>query len=219
MSDIQPADAADAAGTQVPAPAPAPAPVPVPASVPADLPLAFVAFHDLHAQRYTDYAFAHLGDADVALELVEDVLLALAERWDRVMCRPRPAAYAWALLRRVVEAECTWRREHLALVEEAAFAYALIRRAEKALEEIDRSMVGDLEVGISVARAIRDLPGRQHDVVVLRFLGCYGPHQIAEVMGIEEGTVRSLISQARTRLRVRLAQRRTLEPGRTNDEE
>ncbi|MFF3075319.1 RNA polymerase sigma factor [Kitasatospora sp. NPDC057936] len=209
MSDSPPADAADAAGTRAPNPA----------AIPAELPIAFVGFHDLHAQRYMDYAFAHLGDADVASELVEDVFLALAGAWERVVCQPRPAAYAWALLRRVVETECDWRRQQLALIEEAAFAYALIKRAERVLEEIDQSMVGDLEVGISVARAIQDLPGRQHDVVVLRFLGCYEPPQIAEVMGIEEGTVRSLISQARTRLRGRLAPRRTLESDGTTDEE
>ncbi|MFB7618574.1 sigma factor-like helix-turn-helix DNA-binding protein [Kitasatospora sp. NPDC056181] len=53
----------------------------------------------------------------------------------------------------------------------------------------------------------------------MRFLACYEPAQIAEVMGIEDVTVRSLISQARTRLQARLAPRRTVEPGRSPDDE
>ncbi|MFD9061461.1 sigma-70 family RNA polymerase sigma factor [Kitasatospora purpeofusca] len=205
MSDTQPADAADAAGTRAPNPA--------------ELPITFAAFHDLHAQRYTDYAFAHLPDESIVRELVDDVFVALAERWNRVLAQPSPAAYAWALLRRVVEAECARRDEHLALIEEAAFAYALIERGKRVLELVDGSMVDDLGVGISVARAIQDLPGRQHDVVVLRFLACYEPAQIADVMGIEDVTVRSLVSQARTRLQARLAPRRTVEPGRSPDDE
>ncbi|MEV7783403.1 sigma-70 family RNA polymerase sigma factor [Kitasatospora sp. NPDC088351] len=205
MSDIQPADAADAAGTRAPSPA--------------LLPIAFAAFHDLNAQRYTDYAFAHLPDENLVRDLVDDVFVALADRWDSVLSQPSPAAYAWALLRRVVEAECARRQEHLALIEEAAFAYAVIERAKRLLEQVDDSMMDDLGVGISVARAIQDLPGRQHDVVVLRFLACYEPTQIAEVMGIEDATVRSLISQARTRLQTRLAPRRAFDPGRSPDDE
>ncbi|MET8624662.1 sigma-70 family RNA polymerase sigma factor [Kitasatospora sp. NPDC004669] len=209
MSDIQPADAADAASTRIPPPEPV------------VLPIAFTAFHACYAQRYTDYAFAHLGDEHTVRDLVDDVFVALAERWDRVLTQRSPAAYAWALLRRVVEAECARRDEHLALIEEAAFAYALIERANRVLVAVDESLVDALGDGISVARAIQDLPGRQHDVVVLRFLGCYEPSQIAEVMGIEEATVRSLISQARTRLQTRLAPRRALDgtAGRPTDEE
>ncbi|WP_380282239.1 RNA polymerase sigma factor [Kitasatospora purpeofusca] len=202
MNDFPPADAAPHA-----------------APTPARLPIAFTAFHDLHAQRYTDYAFAHLGEAGMVRDLVDDVFVALADHWDRVLAQPRPAAYAWALLRRVVEAECARREEHLALIEEAAFAYALIERAKRLLALVDGSTVDDLGVGISVARAIQKLPGRQHDVVVLRFLAGYPPTHIAEVMGIEEATVRSLISQARTRLQTRLAPRRTLTSGRPHDEE
>ncbi|WP_051755583.1 RNA polymerase sigma factor [Kitasatospora purpeofusca] len=209
MNDFPPADAADTSSTRVPRPAPDPAP----------LPISFTAFHDLHAQRYTDYAFAHLGDPAVVCDLVDDVFVALADRWHRVLAQPSPAAYAWALLRRVVEAECLRRAEHLALIEEAAFAYVLIERAKRLLEQVDECMVEDLGIGISVARAIQKLPGRQHDVVVLRFLAGYTPTHIAEVMGIEEGTVRSLVSQARTRLKTRLAPRRTLVRGRTHDEE
>ncbi|MFB7618575.1 hypothetical protein [Kitasatospora sp. NPDC056181] len=127
MSDTQPADAADAAQARAPEGA--------------ELPIAFAVFHDLNAQRYTDYAFAHLPDESVVRDLVDDVFVALAERWDRVLTRPSPAAYAWALLRRVVEAECARRDEHLALIEEAAFAYALIERGKRILELVDDSMV------------------------------------------------------------------------------
>ncbi|MFI9276107.1 sigma-70 family RNA polymerase sigma factor [Kitasatospora sp. NPDC052896] len=191
MSDAPPADAANTR-----------APLPVP----------FRGFHELHAQPYLDYATAHLADDGLALELVDDVFTALADHWTDVLAQSNPTAYAWALLRRVVEAECVRRDEHLVLVEKTAFAYAMRENVKSLLDGLDAS-VTDLEDGITLAAAIRSLSGSKHDVIVLRYLMGYSVNRIATVMGVETATIRSLICQAKTKLAARLASRRLLRPG------
>ena len=53
---------------------------------------------------------------------------------------------------------------------------------------------------------LRRLPARQRDCVVLRYYGDLAYEAIAEVMGIESGTVGALLSKAHTALRAELTE-------------
>ncbi|MCX4682718.1 RNA polymerase sigma factor [Kitasatospora purpeofusca] len=178
-----------------------------------DLPIAFRGFQELHGQAYFDYAFTVLGDQRLAQELVDDVFLALADRWDRVLTDPNPHAFAWAALRRTVEAEQARDEEHRLLVERIAFAVVAYREeAKQLIDDID-AVTTDLEVGVSVATAVLELSGAKFDAVVLRYLNRFSVERTALAMGIDERTVRSLTSQAKARIRARLTPRRLLHPG------
>ncbi|MFE6869313.1 hypothetical protein ACFVFS_22515 [Kitasatospora sp. NPDC057692] len=56
----------------------------------AELPVAFRAFQELHAQPYFDFALTVLGDQTLAQHTVDDVFLPLVDRWDRVLTDPSP---------------------------------------------------------------------------------------------------------------------------------
>ncbi|MEW1912545.1 sigma-70 family RNA polymerase sigma factor [Kitasatospora sp. NPDC085895] len=206
MSDALPADAA---GPQVPTPT---------------LTIAFDGFLELHGRAYFEYAHAHLDDTDLATDLVDDVFAALADRWDWIIQQPSPAAYAWAMLRHVVEAECERRDEHRVLVEKAAFGWAHVQEMRRDggefLDDLHASVAdfGELANGLTLATAIRKLSGSKHDVMVLRYLNGLTVTETAELMGIEEATVRSLTTQARARVELHLAPRRLLRPGPTQNE-
>ncbi|MGK4586154.1 sigma-70 family RNA polymerase sigma factor [Kitasatospora sp. HPMI-4] len=174
------------------------------------LPIAFQAFHALHAPEYLIYATSLLYEDDTARDLVDEVFAQLADHWDHVMTQANPAAYAWALLRHVVEAESKRRKEHLALVQKHAFSYALRREFEPILRDIDTHAVTDLEIGITVAAAVLELSGAKLDVILLHCLNDLSMDKTAAVMGIESATVRSLLCQARAKLEARLAPRRLL---------
>ena len=86
-------------------------------------------------------------------------------------------------------------------------------------EEDEESTVADIEVGESaedevlrreriaaVRRAISELPPEQRDVIVLRELEGLSYTEIAETLGIGEGTVKSRISRGREALREALLQ-------------
>lgn len=56
-----------------------------------------------------------------------------------------------------------------------------------------------------IARAIRDLPSGQSSVLLLRALGDMSYREIAEVLGINVGTVRSRLNRARETMRESLS--------------
>lgn len=59
----------------------------------------------------------------------------------------------------------------------------------------------DLELRVDVARAIAKLPRMQRSVMVLRYFDDMTAPQVAEALGITEGTVRSHSNRARQALR------------------
>ncbi|MFE3875409.1 RNA polymerase sigma factor [Kitasatospora sp. NPDC059146] len=184
-----------------------------------ELPITLIGFQELHAEPYFQYTLTNLGDQNLAQRLVSEVFLRLGECWDQVLNKPNPAAYAWAALRHAVEAERARRDEHLALVERVAFSVALRLEAEPLLHDLSAS-VANLEKGITLGAAILELSGAKFDVVVLRYINGLTIARTARAMGVDEATVRSLTSQARSKIEARLKPRRVLRPGpATHDQE
>ncbi|MFI6850484.1 sigma-70 family RNA polymerase sigma factor [Kitasatospora sp. NBC_00085] len=183
-----------------------------------ELPITFLGFQELHAQPYFDYTLTVLGDPNLAQRLVDEVFLALSDHWDQVLTQPNPAAYAWAALRRTVEAQRAQDEEHRLLIERVVFSIVVHREAEPLIADFGAS-VTDLEVGITVATAILELSGAKFDVIILRYLNGFTVARTARAMGIDETTVRSLTSQAKAKLEARLAPRRLLRPGPTKHDQ
>lgn len=129
------------------------------------------------------------GDVYQAEELLQDSLVALYARWDRVVRRGDPRAY---LRRSVVNARVSrWRRTRREVLTEAP--------PERVAAEPggpDRRL----------AAALRLLPHHQRAVVVLRYYADLREQDVAAALNCTVGTVKSQHARAIARLRQLLAQ-------------
>lgn len=135
-------------------------------------------------------AYLMCGDPDQAEDLLQEALVALAEKWERV---DHPDAF----VRRVIynRRVSTWRRN----------------RHEVAVEHLPDAGVGDgaddRARDADVHQVLRLLPPRQRAALVLRYFDDLTEAQAAAVMGVAVGTVKSLSHQAIARMRTELAAR------------
>ena len=123
-----------------------------------------------------------VGSPAIAEEVVQDAFAAVSERWETV---DRPDAY----LRRSVINGCAGilRRRTIEQRYRAA-------RLEVADDEIPEQL-------IDLRTALDRLTDRQRLVVVLRYFADLRDEEIAEVLGVRPGTVRSLAHRAIAALR------------------
>ena len=144
---------------------------------------AVTALYQAHALGLVRLAFIMLGDTGSAEDVVQDAFLGLYRRWGGLA----DTANALRYVRSSVLNGCRTllrqrsRRERVSLVEpdtESAEARALIGEEHR-----------------EVLAAIRRLPDRQREAVVLRFYLEMPEAQVADVMQISRGTVRSATSR------------------------
>jgi RNA polymerase sigma-70 factor (sigma-E family) len=137
---------------------------------------------------------AHLltGDVHSAADLVQTTLAKLYLRWDRVREADDVDAYARKVL--VNEYRTAWRRP--------------VRRAEQVVELVPDRPAPEVPAydggREAVWRFVCSLPPKQRTVIVLRFYEQLTEAEIAEVMGISVGTVKSQSSRALASLRAQL---------------
>jgi RNA polymerase sigma factor (sigma-70 family) len=80
---------------------------------------------------------------------------------------------------------------------------------EDAFEATDRSL--------DVARALERLPRRQREAVVLRYYLRFDTKEVAEAMGVHDGTVKSNLARARATLAELLGPEPTTDRTEVND--
>ena len=129
------------------------------------------------------------GDLATAEDLVQTALAKVWARWAQVNRQDAPEAY----VRRVVMSTfLTWNRRRW--------------RAELALGEVPdtaatNSDLHEVELRVSVARAMQALPKRQRAVMVLRYFEDLTESQVAQALGCSVGTVKSQNAKALRHLR------------------
>jgi RNA polymerase sigma-70 factor (sigma-E family) len=137
------------------------------------------ALYEAHALGLLQLAYVMLGDRPAAEDVVQDAFLGLYKRWSSL----RDAASAPAYLRASVLNGCrmAWRSrarrdDHAAgdLPGESAEAAALVGEEQR-----------------QVLLALRTLPPRQRETLVLRYYLGLSEEEIASSMGIRRGTVLS----------------------------
>jgi DNA-directed RNA polymerase specialized sigma24 family protein len=128
------------------------------------------------------------GDLDAAADAADEAMVRAYERWDRVAAMGSPDGWAFRVAINVLR-----RRGRRRAREER-----LLRRSAPV------PAVPPEPAGPAWA-AVRDLPLRQREVVVLRFVADLTEPQIAAALGISRGTVASTLSDARHRLAALLA--------------
>jgi RNA polymerase sigma-70 factor (sigma-E family) len=154
---------------------------------------AVTALYETHALGLVRLAVVMTGDQGSAEGIVQDAFLGLYRRWDSLTDLPYPLAYLRAsvlngcrtALRRRSRAD---RAHYLSEVpSESAEARALLSEEQRA-----------------VARAIRDLPDRQREALVLRYHLNLSEADTAEAMRVSRGAVKSATSRALATLGRRL---------------
>jgi RNA polymerase sigma-70 factor (ECF subfamily) len=144
------------------------------------------AFKDVYRSEYPGLvavAAAMTGDRDGAQDLVHDTMVRAFVRWDRVSRLDRPGAWCHHVLLNI----CRSRLRRRAT--ERRYLSRLRRRATTAPEPSTDTLV--------FWSTVRRLPSRPRAVVALYFGAELTSVQIAEVLGVPEGTVRSDLSAAR----------------------
>jgi RNA polymerase sigma-70 factor (sigma-E family) len=143
------------------------------------------ALYKAHAVSLTRLAYIMLGDRPAAEDVVQEAFLGLYKRWNHL----RDPASAPGYLRASVLNGCrvalrsrTRRNDHTAAGElpwESAEATALVGEEQRHL-----------------LQAIRGLPPRQREALVLRYYLDLSEEETARSMGIRRGTVKSATSRA-----------------------
>jgi RNA polymerase sigma-70 factor (sigma-E family) len=138
------------------------------------------------------------GDTRDAEDLVQETLLKVARRWNRVRSMDHPAAYARRILINLVlhDADCRSRRR-AELWPQDGGTEAADENAARALREIDDQA--------EFRWALTQLPARQRAVLVLRYWADLPVAEVADILGCSEGTVTSTASRAAARLTEALA--------------
>ena len=149
-----------------------------------DAEAALTDLYRLHALRLIRLGYVMLGDRQAAEDVVQDAFAGLYRRWGRLADHAKAPQY----LRSSVLNGCR----------------SAIRRNRPGMEVLDFdpavvSAEADVLAGEQqrvLMRAIRRLPRRQREALVLRFYLDEPDAEIARLMGIRESTVRSTTHRA-----------------------
>lgn len=151
--------------------------------------------YDAHAPRVYRLAFRLTGDADLARESTQDVFVRAFQRLDTF--RGDSALGTW--LHRITITVVLSARE---------------RRQRQNNREVpleswtecgDPSGSTDPILRDRLHRAINELPDAYRVTLIMHDMEGYKHHEIAEILGVAEGTCKSRLSLARAKLRVMLA--------------
>lgn len=138
------------------------------------------------------------GDARGAEDLVQETLLRVARRWNRVRSMDHPAAYARRVLINLALRDADRRsRQQAELWPHDGGVETPDETAARALREVDDRA----EFRWALAR----LPARQRAVLVLRYWADLPVAEVADILGCTEGTVTSTASRAAAQMAEALA--------------
>jgi RNA polymerase sigma-70 factor (sigma-E family) len=151
----------------------------------------FVTFVTERSSALLSYAHRLTGQPHDAEDLLQDVLIRCAAAWPRILQQDDPEGYVRRALAR--GAINRWRR-----------GWRELPRAEPGHGSVD----DDLAQSEPVWAAVKALPPRQRAVVVLRYYEGLSEAEIAAVLRIRPGTVKSQASRALSTLRGALSAER-----------
>ena len=155
---------------------------------------AFDAFVRSRLPHLLRFGVVLTGSEQAAADLVQDALERTLLRWSRIESDD-PEGYVRRVM--VTHNVSLWRR---------------VRRERLTADVPERSYV-DRQHDPALWQALSQLPPRQRAVIALRYYEDLSEAQIAEVLGVSAGTVKSQASRAMAKLRVLLDQSAPTEAG------
>ena len=145
----------------------------------------FEDFYRLEFPRVYRAAWLFARDSEDALDATQEAFGRAYSRWKRL--QKEPWAAGWVITTSI---------------------NLLKRRRRRPLPEAAAANVpAPTDDIVDLQRALRTLPERQREAVVLFYVGDLSVHEVATVMSISEGTVKAHLSQGREALRARLETR------------
>jgi RNA polymerase sigma-70 factor (sigma-E family) len=155
---------------------------------------AITALYRAHWDHLVRLAWLLLHDQHAAEDVVQDAYISTHRQWARIRDTGRVVGYlrtavvngCRSVQRRLAVADREHRRAATSSATAASFGAAGWAASESAETDALRS-----RERASLLCAINSLPGRQREVVVLRFYGDLSEAQIARSLGISRGAVKS----------------------------
>jgi RNA polymerase sigma-70 factor (sigma-E family) len=151
------------------------------------------ALFEVHHRRLVGLASLLVDDRGSAEEIVQDAFESLFQRWNRLR---DPAAAVAYLDRSVVYGGRTW-------VKRRVTARTFVPPPPGVASSPESEVLAH-EQGSAVVEAVRALPRRQREVVVLRYFLDLSEAQIAEWLGISAGSVKKHQFRATEALKQRM---------------
>jgi RNA polymerase sigma-70 factor, ECF subfamily len=142
---------------------------------------AFERFYTSEAKAVFTAVYLMCRDRQLAEDATQEAFARALERWECL--EPQPWAAGWVTTTALNVARRSLRR----------------RRAWPMPRELH-----DPEEAVDLWTAVRDLPRRQQEAVVLHYRMGVPVHEIAQILGCKEGTVRTHLARAREALRLTL---------------
>lgn len=144
----------------------------------------FEGFYRTERDRLYRVLAVALRDPDLAAESIDEAFARAYARWDEVRFARSPAGWVYRVAH-------NWAIDRLRQRRRA------LRHPFERPEPVWNPEVPDEQL----TKALNDLPVAQRSVVVLRILLDWSERDVAEVLGIAEGTVKSRLARALERLR------------------
>ena len=157
--------------------------------------MTFEEFAGARLQAVLRFATALTGDPDLAKDLVQEVLIRVSGRWQKIGQLDRPEAY---IRKMVVNEYLSWRRRSWRLIPSGMSSHLTGRPSpDPADGYIERQ---------ALLTELAKLSPRQRTALVLRYYEGLSDAEIADVMGCAQSTVRGHVFKALAGLRIQLHQ-------------
>jgi len=154
---------------------------------------AVVELYSGHYRALVRLAALLVRDTPTAEEVVQDSFIAMHESWSRLKDTEKALAY----LRQVVVNRSRSVLRHRTVVDKN------LQKPAPDMPSAEHGAFVSLERSAVVA-ALRDLPGRQREAIVLRYYADLSEAEIATAMGISRGAVKSHTARGMSSLRAAL---------------
>ncbi len=147
----------------------------------------FDGFFDAEYRPLRRLAYLLTGNWDHAEDLVQETMVRTYRAWDRIRRQERPAAYARAVM---------INRHN-----------SMLRRAMVELKHVTTSRQPDVqqaettEDAVLLWAAIKQLPARQKAALVLRYYEDLPEAEVAVILDVPVGTVKSLVHRGAAKVR------------------
>ena len=160
------------------------------------------------APQLLRYSLGRTGDPALAEEVAQDALTALVQRWRRHGPPDCPAAFVFAVARR--------RAFRLTLQRRLMEPLHLLLDGRSPLPDPEEQAAARTDLDRTLA-ALRRLPGKDREALLLVGVGDLGPSEGARVLGISVSALKMRVHRARQRLTRLLEERDGTAEGTSRD--
>ncbi len=160
------------------------------------------------APQILRYALGRTGDPALAEEVSQDALAALVQRWRRHGPPDCPAAFVFAIARR--------RAFRLTLQRRLMEPLHLLLDGRSPLPDPEERAAAKTDLDRTLA-ALRRLPGKDREALLLVSVGDLGVSEGARVLGISVSALKMRVHRARRRLSQLLEERDGTDDGTSRD--